>query len=121
MKQLEDVLQSLAGGGWAELDGIGSSFAKNAREQGQQERDEMNRQAGIVGRALGTADGRAMLDLMLRMTLLRQPGDAERATTAEASAIAAAERRGQNAIVFMLLSRLQQFHAEKPLQTGGDL
>lgn len=117
---IDQMLAKLAGGGWSDLEGLGENFGKMAREQGVAERLEIERQAEIFARTFGTRYGREALDILLRMTLLRQPGDAERAPTAEASAIAAAERRGQNAIVFMLLARLQQHKGRSyDNQTGG--
>lgn len=117
---IEQMLAKLAGGGWSDLDGIGENFGKMAREQGAAERLETERQAEIFARTFGTRYGKEALDILMRMTLLRQPDDAERAPTAEASAIAAAERRGQNAIMFMLLARLQQHkNRSTDKQPGG--
>ncbi|WP_414462953.1 hypothetical protein [Hyphomicrobium sp. DY-1] len=104
-----DMLNTLAAGGWSELENLQERFGKQAREQGHAENEEIKRQAAIFARTFGTEDGRLALDLLVKMTLLRQPGDDERgAQTAEAYAIAKAKRDGQNSIIFMLLARLQQ-------------
>jgi hypothetical protein len=119
---IDKMIEILAGGGWSDLENVGQNFGKMAREQGAAERQETERQAAIFAATFGTDDGKKALDILLRMTLLRQPGDAERAPTAEASALAAAERRGQNSIVFMLLARLQQHHNRtQDNQPGGVL
>jgi len=109
----EQILETIAGGGWSELDGLGDKFGKMAREQGAAERQEIERQTAIFVETFGTDAGKKALDILLRMTLLRQPDEAETAaTTAEGYALAKARREGQNSIVFMLLARLQQ-HGEQ--------
>ena len=116
-----EVLEKLAGGGWSDLEGIGKSFGNQVREQTRVEREELERQSAIFAATFGTEDGKKALEILMRMTLLRQPDEEERAarTNAQAYAIAKARREGENGLVFLLLARLQQFHA-KPKSTGGD-
>ncbi|MGL4396621.1 MAG: hypothetical protein ACRCS9_08795 [Hyphomicrobium sp.] len=117
----EQFMESLAGSGWSDLEISKEKFAQQAQEQGSAERAEMNRQAAIVARALDTEAGRALLDLLMRKTVLRAPGDEERAArTAEAFAILKAKREGENSVVFMLLSMLQHHHGQPQTTQGGD-
>lgn len=120
---IEKMLGAIAGGGWDDLENVGDRFAKMAREQGEAERQEIERQAAIVHAALSTEEGAQLLDLLLQFTLMRQPEDNERtAVTADAYAIAKAKREGQNSIVFLLLARLQQARGQEvKKQTGGEL
>lgn len=113
---LEQLLNQMATGGWSDLDGMGEKFGKMAQEQSAVENQEIERQAAIFAETFGTDAGKRALDILLRMTLLRQPDDLERgATSADAYAIAKAKREGQNSIVFLLLARLQQ-HSERKTQ-----
>lgn len=119
----EQMLKKLAGGGWADLEGLEGNFGKMFDEQSKAEREEIARQAAIVAGALSTADGKALLELLINITVLRQETDAERgANTAEAYAIATSRRAGQNSIVFFLLARLQQHRGQEVVkQPGGEL
>lgn len=120
---LDELMQSLGGEGWKDLEGFNDRFGKMARQQGAAEREEIERQAAIVDAALNTGAGKDLLNLLIQFTLLRQPEDLERAAaTAEAYAIAKAKREGQNSIVFLLLARLQQARGRDVVkQPGGDL
>lgn len=120
---MQQLLEQMAGGGWADLEDMPARAKKIADAQGQVERQEIERQAAIVASALSTADGKALLELLINITVLRQPDDVERgATTADAYAIAKAKREGQNSILFFLLARLQSHRGQevtKPI--GGEL
>jgi len=120
---IKDMMEQLAGGGWADLDNIGDNFKKITNAQGKAEREEIERQAAIVAGALSTVDGKALIELLVNITVLRQEADAELgANTAEAYAIAKSRRAGQNSIVFFLLARLQQHRGQQVVkQPGGEL
>lgn len=115
-----DMMKNLAGNGWEDLEFSKEDIARAARAQSETENKELDRQAEIVARALETEGGRALLDLLLRVTVMRPPTDEERAArTAEEFAIQAALRRGQNSMVFWLLGRLQRYHGKTT--AGGEL
>lgn len=119
MDAIENLMKTLAGGGWGDLDISHDEISRAAREQSQKETTELDRQAKIVARALETEDGRALLDLLVRITVMRPPTDEERAArTAEDFTIQSALRRGQNSILFWLLARLQHFHGQPA--SGGE-
>lgn len=120
---IEKMLGAIAGGGWNDIENVGDRFGKMVREQGEAERQEIERQAAIVHAALSTEAGKQLLDLLLQFTVMRQPEDNERAAvTADAYAIAKAKREGQNSIVFLLLARLQQARGQEvKKQPGGEL
>ena len=115
----EEMLEKLGGGGWSDLDGLGDKFGKMAREQGAAERQEIERQTAIFAETFGSDAGKKALDILLRMTLWRQPDEEERAarTNAQAYAIAKARREGENSIIFLLLARLQ-LHGERQRQAA---
>jgi hypothetical protein len=120
---IDQLLKQIAGGGWSELDNAAATLSKMTDEQSKAEREEIERQAAIIAGALGTADGKALIELLLQITIMRQPDDIERgAQTADAYAIAKAKREGQNSIVFFLLARLQQKRGQEAVkQPGGEL
>lgn len=121
MKMLEDIMSQIASGGWDELENAGANFSKMAKEQGQAERQEIDRQADIIARTFRTKAGKECIKLLLQLTVLRQPDELERAAASvEGYAISKAKREGQNAIVFMLLARLQH-HDGQSKQPGGEL
>lgn len=115
-----DMLSKIAGGGWADLDSMSASLEQQHRAVSSEEKRIADEQAAIVQAALSTDSGKALLDLLIRKTILRPPGDLELgAVTAEAYAIAKAKREGQNNVIFMLLGMLQ--HTTDKPAPGGDL
>lgn len=105
---LSEILGVMEGGGWGDLEKIGSSLDAVTRQAGAEAREEERRQAAIAAAALDTPAGRVLLDLLLRKTILRPPSDEENAArgSAQAYAILKAERTGQNKLMFTILSML---------------
>lgn len=100
--QLHAIMRSMATGGWDALNNLGGEVSQAAGA----ELDEAKRQSELVRKFFATEAGGQFLEWLIGKTLLRPPGPAEEAVTAEAYAIAKARREGQNGIVFMILQAL---------------
>jgi hypothetical protein len=115
------VLDRLSRGGWNSLEAAQGEFDAEAKRIGNEAKIEHDRQAAIVVAALGTPEGKALLDLLILKSLLLPLSDFERgAQTAEAYALAKAKREGRESIVLMLIGMLQ-YAAGQRLTPGGDL
>ena len=114
--QVDELISQLGTDGWGGIEGASSKLDADMTRL----KAEAVREAQPVAAALATPEGRYLLHWLIRKTLLRPPSDEEvMAKTAEDYTIRAAQRRGQNQIVFMLLHALQ-VAAGEAAPKGGD-
>ena len=106
---LEDLLRSVAGdGAYGQIEAARLRQAEIARAE-----------IDLVHAALSTEPGQKLMEWLILRTLLRPPGDAERAaTTLEAYALAKARREGEASVIYMLLAALQRARGDKVTQGG---
>lgn len=80
--------------------------------------EERRASAAVVAAALANPAGAKFLDWLCDRTIKRRPNGAEvNAVTAEAYAIAKAERTGQNAIYFIIVDALAEARGAKSEET----
>lgn len=112
-----DMMENFARGRWDGFDAPPMKPDRSAENKAL--KDEQARQAAVAARVFATDDGKALLEILFRMTFLRPPGADEMAAmqSAEAYAIAKARRDGQNDMIFQIINMLQRYYGTA--QTGG--
>lgn len=120
MSRPPSEIERLTGGlmeeGWGGLAPDQARISADVRELMSQARLE----AEPIAQLFDTPQGQRVLLWLIGKTLLRPPSlEMQAATTAEAYALAAARREGQNAVVWMIISALQVAHGEQA-SAGGE-
>lgn len=109
--QSDDVLAQLMkgiSGGWGGIEDAERVASEANQRMLDDERRQMREEAELVRRALDNKAGRQFLEWLARKTVLR-PASARQAgaTTAEAYAIEAAKREGQNSIFHIIADAIE--------------
>ena len=111
----DDVLGRISRDGW---DGLRFDDDVLARQM-QKLREEARAEAAPIAAVLDSDGGRALIDWLVKKTLLRPPSDEEQvASTVEQLGIQKARRDGQNSVVWMLLQVMQAARGEQPISGG---
>lgn len=106
---LKERLAQVAHGGWDGLEDGEAVIAEAARRQEIEQAEREANHRAMVRAAFVTPQGQALLEWLKANTILLPPqADELMATTAEAYALAAKKREGQNSIVFKILSLLAE-------------
>ncbi len=111
-----EIFGQLSSEGWGGIDVKPDQLQRDVQKMVAEAYEE----AIPVAATFSTPAGQKTLLWLLRKTIFRPPSDQQNnASTAEALAMQAARRDGQNAIVFMILHALQVANGEQ--SKGGDL
>lgn len=110
MSTLEDLI---AGVGWDRIEAPAANFEKDRDAQHRAMLDD----ASVIAKPFQSDAGRACLKVLVERTLLRPlvslPVEGQ---TAEAQAMYAAMRQGQNSVVTIIINALNAVESAKPLK-----
>jgi hypothetical protein len=116
---VQSFLQGVLDNGWDGIDQAGRKAAEFGKRDYDVLQERREREAKIVKAAAATPEGRALIEFLIRDTLLRSPtGDEYAVNTAEAFAISRARREGADGVAFKILSLLHGVSAV-PTPEGG--
>lgn len=94
--------------GWAGIDDAGKSAAIAREKERTEQREEYLADARTLAKVFGTAEGRAALGLLFKMTIGRPPSEEEVSCASEFQYVRAkALRDGQNHLVFVIFQMLR--------------
>ena len=104
---VEAFLKGVLDNGWDGIDQAGKKAAEFGQRDAAIQQERVEREALIVKDAAATPEGRALLELVLKHTLLRSPTlqDYE-VQTADRFVITRARREGAQGVAFYLLNLL---------------